>query len=181
MSHILLCPVQIYAARTYCRKLKRASIDLTVICPYYWNVLNVVQLRSDVTLVEPHVPAIVNFMMTVASEPERTDGHMSVVAGLAGDLCTVFGARVLPLLEVRPLLELLQAARRSRTPRTKALANWATKEMRKLKQHQPHHQPQPQPQPQSHPHPLTSWWVHFLIHKLIKYNLWTNCLLFGLD
>ncbi|KAI8427981.1 hypothetical protein MSG28_002292 [Choristoneura fumiferana] len=92
------------------------------------------EVRADVGLVEPHVPAIVNFMMVVAMEPERTDGHMSVIAGLAGDLCAVFGARVLPLLEQRPLLDLLQAARRSRTPRTKTLANWATKEIRKLKQ-----------------------------------------------
>lgn len=94
------------------------------------------EVRSDVSLVEPHVPAIVAFMMQVASEPERTDGHMSVIAGLAGDLCAAFGARVLPLLETRALLDLLQAARRSRTPRTKTLANWATKEIRKLK-HQP--------------------------------------------
>ncbi|KAJ2953692.1 hypothetical protein O0L34_g1309 [Tuta absoluta] len=94
-------------------------------------------VRADVALVEPHVPAIVNFMMTVACEPERTDSHMSVVAGLTGDLCTVFGVRVLPLLETRPLLDLLQAARRSRTPRTKTLANWATKEIRKLKQQAP--------------------------------------------
>jgi importin subunit beta-1 len=91
------------------------------------------QVRSDVGLMEPHVPAIVNFMMQVACEPERTDGHMSVVAGLMGDLCTVFGVRMLPLVETPALLDLLQAARRSRTPRTKTLANWATKEIRKLK------------------------------------------------
>lgn len=95
------------------------------------------QVAADVALVEPHVGAIVSFMTQVAVEPERTDGHMSVVAGLAGDLCTVFGQRVLPLLETRPLLDLLQAARLSRTPRTKTLANWATKEIRKLKQQAP--------------------------------------------
>lgn len=78
--------------------------------------------------------AIVNFMVQVASEPERTDGHMSVIAGLTGDLCTVFGLRILPLLETKPIVELLQAARKSRTQRTKTLANWATKEIRKLKQ-----------------------------------------------
>ncbi|RVE45161.1 hypothetical protein evm_010184 [Chilo suppressalis] len=86
---------------------------------------------------EPHVPAIVNFMIQVACEPERTDGHMSVIAGLTGDLCTVFGIRMLPLLETRALLDLLQAARRSRNSRTKTLANWATKEIRKLKQQTP--------------------------------------------
>ncbi|XP_039764769.1 importin subunit beta-1 isoform X1 [Pararge aegeria] len=95
------------------------------------------EIQVDVAVVEPHVGAIVNFMIQVASEPERTDGHMSVIAGLTGDLCTVFGQRVLPLLETRPLLDLLQAARMSRTPRTKTLANWATKEIRKLKQQAP--------------------------------------------
>ncbi|XP_037297957.1 importin subunit beta-1 isoform X1 [Manduca sexta] len=99
------------------------------------------QVRSDISLVEPHVPAIVNFMIQVASEPERTDGHMSVIAGLMGDLATSFGNYVLPLLETRPLLDMLQAARRSRVPRTKTLANWATKEMRRVK----------------HVAPLTSW------------------------
>ncbi|XP_013168387.1 PREDICTED: importin subunit beta-1 isoform X1 [Papilio xuthus] len=95
------------------------------------------EVRSDVALVEPHVPAIVNFMRLVASEPERTDGHMSVIAGLTGDLCTVFGLRVLPLLETPVLLELLKSARLSRTPRTKTLATWATKEIRKLKLQMP--------------------------------------------
>ncbi|XP_013188856.1 importin subunit beta-1 [Amyelois transitella] len=95
------------------------------------------EIRTDVALVEPHVPAIVSFMTLVGSEPERSDGHMSVIAGLTGDLCTVFGHRVLPLLETKPLLDLLQAARKSRTPRTKMLANWATKEIRRLKQQIP--------------------------------------------
>ncbi|CAF4758012.1 importin subunit beta-1 isoform X1 [Pieris napi] len=92
------------------------------------------EVQPDVALMEPHVQAIINFMVQVASDPERTDGHMSVIAGLTGDLCTVFGQRVLPLLETKPLVELLQSARKSRTPRTKTLANWATKEIRKLKQ-----------------------------------------------
>lgn len=100
-------------------------------------VPTLIQVLSDVALVEPHVPAIVNFMILVACEPERTDGHMSVIAGLTGDLCATYGLRVLPCLETRPILDLLQAARRSRTPRTKTLANWATKEIRKLRQQTP--------------------------------------------
>ncbi|GBP12370.1 Importin subunit beta-1 [Eumeta japonica] len=95
------------------------------------------EVRMDISRVEPHLPAIVNFMTQVACEPERTDGHLSVISGLTGDLCMVFGARVLPLIETRPLLDLLQAARRSRTARTKALATWATKEIRRIKQQQP--------------------------------------------
>lgn len=90
----------------------------------------------DLTLVEAHVSSIVNFMITVASEPEKTDSQISAIAGLTGDLCLVFGARVLPMLESRQIVELLTAARHSRTQRTKTLATWATKEMRKLKQAQ---------------------------------------------
>ncbi|KAL4708094.1 hypothetical protein ACJJTC_009873 [Scirpophaga incertulas] len=78
--------------------------------------------------------------------PRRSAGSSNRRRLLAGELPpppTSNGhiARVLPLLETRPLLDLLQAARRSRTPRAKTLANWATKEIRRLKQ----------------PTPLTSW------------------------
>lgn len=92
---------------------------------------------GDVSHMIPHVPAIVAFMCVVATEGVeggRSEAHVSLVAGLVGDLCEVFGASVLSLLDVRPITELLLAARRSRNPRTKSLAQWSFKELRKLKQ-----------------------------------------------
>ena len=44
-----------------------------------------------------------------------------------------FGAQVLPLCEKESINILLQAGRRSKTNKTKTLAVWATKELRKLK------------------------------------------------
>ena len=50
------------------------------------------------------------------------------------DLCTTFGKDVAKLVEVRPLInDLLTEGRRSKTTKTKTLATWATKELRKLK------------------------------------------------
>lgn len=50
------------------------------------------------------------------------------------DLCTAFGKDVMKLVEVRPLInDLLTEGRRSKTNKTKMLATWATKELRKLK------------------------------------------------
>ncbi|XP_028037337.1 importin subunit beta-1 isoform X1 [Bombyx mandarina] len=92
------------------------------------------QVRPDIAIVEPHVPAIVNFMIQVANEEDRTDAQMAVISGLMGDLTNAFGAHVLPMLDTKPLTDMLQVARRSRVARTKTLANWATKEMRRVKQ-----------------------------------------------
>lgn len=50
------------------------------------------------------------------------------------DLCAAFGKDVMKLVEVRPLInDLLTEGRRSKTSKTKTLATWATKELRKLK------------------------------------------------
>lgn len=50
------------------------------------------------------------------------------------DLCTAFGKDMMKLVEVRPLInDLLTEGRRSKTAKTKTLATWATKELRKLK------------------------------------------------
>lgn len=49
------------------------------------------------------------------------------------DLCTAFGGKVLPILDVEPIHDLLTQGRRSRVSKTKTLATWATKEVRKLK------------------------------------------------
>lgn len=51
----------------------------------------------------------------------------------SSDLCTAFGGKVLPILDVDPIHDLLTQGRRSRVSKTKTLATWATKEVRKLK------------------------------------------------
>ncbi|KDR09654.1 hypothetical protein L798_00780 [Zootermopsis nevadensis] len=87
----------------------------------------------DIQLLEPHVTFIVQFITFVAQDSDHSDSNVAASAGLVGDLCTAFGAKMLPLLDVEPINELLSQGRRSRASKTKTLATWATKEVRKLK------------------------------------------------
>lgn len=88
---------------------------------------------AAIALVDPHVPFIIQFITTIAQDREHSEGNISASVGLLGDLVTVFGAKLLPVVETEPLTELLTKARRSRTQKTKVLASWVAKEIRKLK------------------------------------------------
>ncbi|XP_063242784.1 importin subunit beta-1 isoform X2 [Bacillus rossius redtenbacheri] len=88
---------------------------------------------QDVLLLEPHVAFIVQFVTVVAQDVDKSEGNVAACAGLVGDLCAAFGVKILPLLDVEPITDLLTQGRRSRVNKTKTLATWATKEIRKLK------------------------------------------------
>lgn len=87
----------------------------------------------DVKLLEPHIPFIVRFITMVARDTEQTDNIIAIASGLIGDLCTAFGAPMMLYLDVDHINHMLNDGKRSRTNRTKNLANWASKELRKLK------------------------------------------------
>lgn len=89
--------------------------------------------NPDVLLIEPQVPFIIQFITTIAQDREHLDESMSSAIGLLGDLVTVFGAKLLPLVETEPLTELLIKGRRARNSKARALAIWVTKEIRKRK------------------------------------------------
>ncbi|CAG9767611.1 unnamed protein product [Ceutorhynchus assimilis] len=88
---------------------------------------------SEVAALEPHIPFIVQFITIVAQDTEHSDGTVAVAAGIVGDLCTAFGPPMLPLLDLVPINDMLAQGRRSRVGRTKTLATWASKELKKLK------------------------------------------------
>ncbi|XP_043288771.1 importin subunit beta-1 isoform X2 [Venturia canescens] len=87
----------------------------------------------DVALVEPHVPFIITFITSIALDRELSEEAMAASIGLLGDLVTVFGAKLLPMVETEPLTELLTKGRRARSNKPKTLATWVTKEIRRLK------------------------------------------------
>lgn len=89
--------------------------------------------NPDIILLEPHVPFIINFLTVVAHDTDKSDGIVAVAAGVVGDMCLAFGTNVLNLLDQDPINDLLTQGRRCRASRTKTLATWATKELRKLK------------------------------------------------
>ncbi|CAB1428494.1 unnamed protein product [Pleuronectes platessa] len=91
-------------------------------------------VHPDVMLIQPRVEFILSFIHHIAEDEDHSDGVVANAAGLIGDLCTAFGKDVMKLVEVRPLInDLLTEGRRSKTSKTKTLATWATKELRKLK------------------------------------------------
>ncbi|NXF81756.1 IMB1 protein, partial [Sclerurus mexicanus] len=91
-------------------------------------------VHPDVMLVQPRVEFILSYIDHIAGDEDHTDGVVACAAGLIGDLCTAFGKDVLKLVEARPMIhELLTEGRKSKTNKTKTLATWATKELRKLK------------------------------------------------
>lgn len=90
-------------------------------------------ISQELVLVQPHVEYIVRFINVVAQDTEHSDGNIAACAGLIGDLCAAFGANMISLVDVDPISDLLTQGRRSKTSKTKTLSQWATKEIRKLK------------------------------------------------
>ncbi|XP_044165026.1 importin subunit beta-1-like [Acropora muricata] len=93
-------------------------------------------VNPDLSLVQPHIMHIIGFIELISGDQDHSESNVSSACGLVGDICSAFGAQVHPLLEKQAINELLQEGRRSKTHKTKQVATWATKEMRKLKQQQ---------------------------------------------
>jgi importin subunit beta-1 len=90
-------------------------------------------ISADVEIIKPHLEHIIKFIETIAQDPERVDNLVGACCGLLGDICTAFGAQVLPALDQPSFQELLQEGRRSKVAKTKTLAVWASKTIRNLR------------------------------------------------
>ncbi|XP_064598231.1 importin subunit beta-1-like [Liolophura sinensis] len=90
-------------------------------------------IQPDVQLLHPHVPHMISFIELVALDEDRSDNVVAACCGLIGDLVTAFGDNILPYMEKAPVTNLLTAGRRCKYNKAKTLANWATKEIKRLK------------------------------------------------
>ncbi|CAH1388967.1 unnamed protein product [Nezara viridula] len=88
---------------------------------------------ANLALLEPHIPVMAQFLTCISRDTSKQDKVLAGSAGLVGDLCSAFGPKVIPLLDIDPINELLTQGRRSRINKTKAVSNWASKEMRRYK------------------------------------------------
>lgn len=100
------------------------------------SLIAVVIFKLVLDVIQPHLLHIINFIEVIATDVDHTESNVSSACGLVGDICSAFGAQVHVLLEKQAINELLQEGRRSKTHKTKQVATWATKELRKLKQQQ---------------------------------------------
>jgi importin subunit beta-1 len=90
--------------------------------------------NEAINIMQPHVAFIVGYIVQIAKDTDLSDSNIAIAAGLIGDLCSAFGPPLLPLMEDPHIQHLLTEGKNSRTGRTKTLANWAIKEIKKLKQ-----------------------------------------------
>ena len=84
-------------------------------------------------IVEPHVGNVMKFIEIIAQDPDRTDSLIGACCGLIGDLCSVFGSAMVPIIDNQVYQDLMQEARRSKVQKTKTLAVWASRTLRNLK------------------------------------------------
>ncbi|XP_043466962.1 importin subunit beta-1 isoform X1 [Leptopilina heterotoma] len=90
-------------------------------------------ISPDIMLLEPHVPFIIHFITSIAQDADHSDGNIAAASGLIGDLIRVYGTKMLPMVETEAITALLTKGKKSRTSKTKTLALWATKEIRRVK------------------------------------------------
>ncbi|XP_065355552.1 importin subunit beta [Calliphora vicina] len=92
--------------------------------------------NQDVYHLEPHLGHIIMFIKRIAVEGDNSDSMVASAAGFIGDLCTAFGPRLLTFVDDVTITQFLSEGKRSKATRTKSLCNWATKEIKKLRDHQ---------------------------------------------
>jgi len=97
------------------------------------NETNPAAALADLQLVTAQLPFIVQFLETIARDTNKSDSIISAAIGLIGDLVTSYGAAMLQFVEREPFERLLNDGKRSKVMKTKTLATWAIKEIRKLK------------------------------------------------
>jgi len=88
---------------------------------------------TDLQLVTAQLPFLVQFLETIANDSNKDDDVIGAAIGLIGDLVTTYGQQILQLVERESFEKLLVEGKRSKVMKTKTLANWAMKEIRKLK------------------------------------------------
>lgn len=88
---------------------------------------------AELQLVTAQLPFIVQFLETIARDPNKSDSIVGAAIGLIGDLVTSYGQVMLQFVEREPFDKLLSEGKRSKITKTKTLATWAMKEIRKLK------------------------------------------------
>ena len=80
----------------------------------------------------PHMNNILAFLDILSKDQNISDSVLSATCGLIGDLVSCFGQQLLPIVENEAISNLLTRGKKSKNNRAKTLANWASKEIRKL-------------------------------------------------
>lgn len=88
---------------------------------------------TELPLIINQLPFLIEFIEAIARDVNKSDSLIGSAIGLIGDLVTSFGQQMLPFVEKETIEKLLIEGKRSKVMKTKTLATWATKEIRKIK------------------------------------------------
>ena len=88
---------------------------------------------AELQLVTAQLPFIVQFIEAIARDTNKSDSIVGAAIGLIGDLVTSYGQQMVQYVERDPIDKLLAEGKRSKVMKTKTLATWASKEIRKAK------------------------------------------------
>ena len=88
---------------------------------------------AELQLVTAQLPFIMQFLETIARDTNKSDSIVGSAIGLIGDLVTSYGSVMVQFVERDAFEKLLAEGKRSKVMKTKTLATWAMKEIRKLK------------------------------------------------
>jgi importin subunit beta-1 len=92
-----------------------------------------VSFKVDLSIITPHLQHVLTFLDILSKDPNLTDAVLSATCGLIGDLVSCFGTQLIPAIDNESITNILNKGKKSKNNRTKTLANWASKEIRKLK------------------------------------------------
>jgi importin subunit beta-1 len=93
-----------------------------------------VKPSSDVKILEPTIPFIINYIKSIADDDDRSEDNMAASAGLIGDLCTVYGSEVRTAFGgIQSVLKMLEKGKASSIERTQSLCSWALSRIRAKK------------------------------------------------
>ena len=89
---------------------------------------------ADVQLLSQHITNIGQFLLKVAEHYlELPDTIICSMAGLIGDLVTIFGANLLILVDQPAIQAMFARGKRSKVPKTRNMVSYATKQINRVK------------------------------------------------
>lgn len=88
--------------------------------------------NNQLEQLRPYLQIILQLIISVSEDRDKTDSLTCCACGLIGDIVTGYGSSVKNLVQFDSIADLLSQGRRSRISKTKSMAHWASKEMKKI-------------------------------------------------
>jgi len=122
-----------YDAVDYLNQLRESCLEAYTMILQGFKGPNNTGISPEIEILHGQVGHIIGFIEKVYADNHPSDSLLGAAAGLIGDLVTAYGVSILPALERESVTELLMKGRKCKSSKAKTLANWATKEIKKLK------------------------------------------------